>query len=184
MEQAMAKKAKKKPTAKKSKATPKPPKAPPELKSYGPGWPDEVKHLQADAEEWERRYHSQRNDPKLIEGRALIDRILAAREPYFRDKPKTQPDNPKTQPGSKPPSAPVASSAEARPQQELCWRVFDKLFPDGRMPDEVELNTERLKLGVARYLVDEAKAAGKKLPSKLPGWEAVKNARRSWRPKQ
>src|SRR5262245_17009331 len=25
-----------------------------------------------------------------------------------------------------------------RPQQELCWRIFPRLFPDGRIPDDVE----------------------------------------------
>lgn len=174
----MTKKAKKKPTAKKPKVKPKPPKAPPELKSYGPGWPEPVKHLKAEVEAWAERYHRPFTDPKIIEGRKLIDRILKAREPYFQS-------NAETQPASTPPSAPVASSAAgARPQQELCWRVFDQMFTDGRMPDKVELSTERLRINVATYLLDEAKAAQKKPPTKLPEWEAVKNARLSWRLKR
>jgi hypothetical protein len=86
----MAKKAQKKGSAKKAKAKPKPPKATPQ-RLTAPGWPEEVAHLKAEAEAAAERYWRPWRDPKLIEGRALIDDILKAREPYFRDNPQTQP---------------------------------------------------------------------------------------------
>jgi hypothetical protein len=65
-----------------------------------------------------------------------------------------------------------------RPQQELCWRVFRKLFSDGRIPDEVELSTTSLKQMIATELEREAKQTGKK-PLRTPSWDVVRAARRN-----
>jgi hypothetical protein len=66
-----------------------------------------------------------------------------------------------------------------QPQQELCRRVFRKLFPDGRIPDEVELNTASLRQTIKAELEREAKQAGKK-PLQTPSWDVVRVARRKF----
>ena len=65
-----------------------------------------------------------------------------------------------------------------RPQQELCRRVFQKLFPDGRIPDEVELSTTSLTQMIAIELEREAKQTGKK-PLRTPSWDIVRTTRRN-----
>jgi hypothetical protein len=63
-----------------------------------------------------------------------------------------------------------------KPQQELCLRAFRKLYPDGRIPDEVELSTKALRAEVEVELEREAKKAGKRAPP-TPHWNVVRAAR-------
>jgi hypothetical protein len=65
-----------------------------------------------------------------------------------------------------------------QPQQELCRRVFRKLFPDGRVPDEVERSTKSLRQDIETELEREAKQTGKR-PLRTPSWDVVRAARRN-----
>jgi hypothetical protein len=74
---------------------------------------------------------------------------------------------------------PLAGTKERlQPQQELCRRVFQKLFVGGRIPDEVELSTTSLRQMIATELESEAKQAGEK-PLRTPSWDVVRAARRN-----
>jgi hypothetical protein len=89
-----------------------------------------------------------------------INRVLAL--PDNRDPPRGRPER----------------KNRLQPQQELCRRVFRKLFPDGRIPDEVERSTKSLRQDIATELEREAKQAGKK-PLRTPSWDVVRAVRRN-----
>jgi hypothetical protein len=63
-----------------------------------------------------------------------------------------------------------------KPAQELCRRIFQRLFPNGRVPDEVELSTTSLRAMIEFELEREAKETGKK-PHPTPSWDTVNAAR-------
>jgi hypothetical protein len=73
---------------------------------------------------------------------------------------------------------PARPKDRLQPQQELCRRVFPRLFPDGHIPDEIELSTTSLRQMIAVELEREAKQTGKK-PLRTPSWDVVRTARRN-----
>jgi hypothetical protein len=174
-------KGKKKRSAKRAKRKRGPHKAPPkkQLRFQAPGLPRAIEDLGAEAE----RYHRPWTTQKLVEGRALLDRIIkremfgpeaAAANPVAGDLAATEAADT---------AAITATKRRGQPAQERCWRAFDRFFPDGCMPDEGELSTEALREDVAIDLASEAKKAEKK-PPPSPAWDTVKSARLSWRRKR
>ena len=76
-------------------------------------------------------------------------------------------------------ATPLAGTKDRlKPQQELCWRIFRRLFPDGNIPDEVELGTTKLREKITVELEREAKQTGKK-QQPTPSWDVVRAARRN-----
>ena len=65
-----------------------------------------------------------------------------------------------------------------KPRQELCRRIFQQIFPNGQIPDEVELSTLELRGMIADELDRAAKETGKKRPP-TPSWDVVRAARRN-----
>jgi hypothetical protein len=152
-------KGKKKPTAKKAKVK--------RRLRYPPLSPEEEA-------QWAQYWN---NLPQITaEDRAFLDRALG-REMFGRA--ASPPPPPQPQPAPAPVAAPPPTKHHRRPSQELCWRVFDRLFHDNPMPDEVELSTVDLQGMVEADLKREAAKVGTKPPA-TPSLPTVTSARRNW----